>query len=119
MAKRRRAHVCTRDCALVAQWPATSGRDMQLFHASDCTLAAVISRLVAPPAGRCPVKRRAVDGCSSHVDCAHGDLLCATLGARCREEHRAAVRGLVPRTIFVVAAAARRCSGDVVTADFF
>ncbi|KZV29227.1 hypothetical protein F511_22392 [Dorcoceras hygrometricum] len=31
----------------------------------------------------------------------------------------AAVHGLMPRAIFVVADAARRCSGDVVTADFF
>ncbi|KZT75841.1 hypothetical protein F511_47134 [Dorcoceras hygrometricum] len=29
------------------------------------------------------------------------------------------MRGLAPRTIFVVEAAARRCSDDVVTADFF
>ncbi|KZV22075.1 hypothetical protein F511_28316 [Dorcoceras hygrometricum] len=29
------------------------------------------------------------------------------------------VHGLAPRAIFVVAAAARRCSGDVVMTDFF
>ncbi|KZT76464.1 hypothetical protein F511_46511 [Dorcoceras hygrometricum] len=42
MAAPHRAHVCAQDCALAAQWPATSGRDMKLFRASDCALAAVI-----------------------------------------------------------------------------
>ncbi|KZV54305.1 hypothetical protein F511_15404 [Dorcoceras hygrometricum] len=31
-----RAHVRARDCALAAQWPATSGRNMLLFRASCC-----------------------------------------------------------------------------------
>ncbi|KZV55716.1 hypothetical protein F511_26930 [Dorcoceras hygrometricum] len=63
MAAPHRGHVCARDCALAGQGPTTSGRDMQLFRVSDCALVALTSRLDAPPAGRCPVKRRAADGC--------------------------------------------------------
>ncbi|KZV37720.1 histone-lysine N-methyltransferase, H3 lysine-9 specific SUVH6-like [Dorcoceras hygrometricum] len=36
MAAPNRAHVRARDCALAAQWPATSGRNMLLFRASCC-----------------------------------------------------------------------------------
>ncbi|KZV41691.1 hypothetical protein F511_22319 [Dorcoceras hygrometricum] len=42
MAAPHRVHVCAWDCALAAQWPASSGRDMQLLRVSDCALAAVI-----------------------------------------------------------------------------
>ncbi|KZT76159.1 hypothetical protein F511_46816 [Dorcoceras hygrometricum] len=42
-------------------------------------LAAVQSRLDAPPAGRCPLKRHAADGFSSRVDCTPGGRNAAPL----------------------------------------
>ncbi|KZV42934.1 hypothetical protein F511_43887 [Dorcoceras hygrometricum] len=48
------------DFPLAAQWPAASGRDMQLFRASDCALAAVI--FTPGCATRWPLSREASRG---------------------------------------------------------
>ncbi|KZV50172.1 oxalate oxidase 1-like [Dorcoceras hygrometricum] len=84
--------ICARN---IACWP----RNRQQRLAETCRssaqmiapLADVLSRLDAPPVGRCPEKRRAADGLLSRVDYAPGGWMAAPLRAVPRERESSLV----------------------------
>ncbi|KZV50840.1 hypothetical protein F511_20994 [Dorcoceras hygrometricum] len=104
---------------LVARWLHKGGRytaGSRMHGRATCAIVAQdFQRQLARPVAR-----------HGRWPTGHGAICCATIGARWRmgrRSMRGRVRGLAPRTKFVVAAAGRpplrRSSGYIVTAEFF